>query len=297
MLPVLKALRVAGLVALVCMFCLSPSAASAAYLRPAVTIAQSSAPVAADPTASTASGGSTSTTTTSTGSSDEIYLGFAALGFGFVALVSVLIFVRRDRKQALQVQQQLVTSGIPVQPQQVQAGGVGAAGGAGAAPVAPPGPNQITIEGPDNLRVGQTVDFIARQQGNQAVAPWTAQPTDILRLPAEPTSRASITALKAGQVTLFAGAPPDRGVKQLLVSPARTAAPQGLLFIGAGWGTVVVAIAIISVTAALGLAGALTGEAVATILGGLVGYVVAKSQSEPDSQKSSNQSGGQGGAA
>ena len=37
-----------------------------------------------------------------------------------------------------------------------------------------------------------------------------------------------------------------------------------------------VAIAIMSVTAALGLAGALTGEAVATILGGLVGYVVAE---------------------
>ena len=185
MVPVLKALRVAGLVALVCLFCFSPSAASAAYSRPAVDIAQSSAPAATDSTASTGSGGSTSTTTTSTGSSDEIDLGFAALGFGFVALVSVLIFVRRDRKQALQVQQQLVTSGVAVQPQQVQAGAAGGAAPAAIAGPQPPGPNQITIEGPDNLRVGQTADFIARQQGNQAVAPWTAQPTDIFRLPAE----------------------------------------------------------------------------------------------------------------
>ena len=235
--PVLKALRVAGLVALVSIFCFSPSAASAASLRPAVDIAQSLAPIAADSTASsTASGGSTSTTTTSTGSSDEIYLGFAALGFGFIALVSVLMFVRRDRQQALQIQQQLVTSGVTVQPQQVPAGPPDVA-----APVAPTGTNPITIEGPDTVTVGQTVDFIARQQGNQAVAPWTAQPAGILSLPAESTSRASITALKAGQVTLSAGTSPNHGVKQLLVSPAPSAAPQGLLFIGAGWGTVVVA--------------------------------------------------------
>jgi hypothetical protein len=39
-----------------------------------------------------------------------------------------------------------------------------------------------------------------------------------------------------------------------------------------------VAIVIASTTAALGFAGAITGEAVATILGALVGYVVAKSQ-------------------
>jgi hypothetical protein len=180
------------------------------------------------------------------------------LGFGFIALVSVLMFVRRDRQQALQIQQQLVTSGVTVQPQQVPAGPPDVA-----APVAPTGTNPITIEGPDTVTVGQTVDFIARQQGNQAVAPWTAQPAGILSLPAESTSRASITALKAGQVTLSAGTSPNHGVKQLLVSPAPSAAPQGLLFIGAGWGTV----------------------------------VVAKSQSEPDSSKSSNPSGGQGGAA
>lgn len=48
--------------------------------------------------------------------------------------------------------------------------------------------------------------------------------------------------------------------------------------IGEGWAPVVVAIVIASTTAALGFAGAITGEAVATILGALVGYVVAKSQ-------------------
>ena len=297
MMPVLKVLRSAGLVALVFLFCFPLSAASAAVSRPAVGIAQP-AVSAADPTASPGSSGSTSTTTSTTGSSDDIGLGFAALGFGLVAMVSVLIFVRRDRKQALQVQQQLVASGVPVQPQQVQAGAAGGAAPAAVVAPAAPGPNQITIEGPDHLRVGQTVDFIARQQGNQTVVPWTAQPTDILRLPAETTSRASITALKGGQVTLFAGAAgPDRGVRQLLVSPARSATAQGLLFIGAGWGTVVVAIVIASVTATLGLSGALTGEAVATILGGLVGYVVAKSQSEPDAHKSGGQASGQGGAS
>lgn len=297
MMPVVKVLRCAGLVALVCLFCSPLSAASAAVSRPAVGLAQP-AMSAADPTATPGSSGSTSTTTTTTGSSEEIGLGFAALGFGFVAVVSVLIFVRRDRKQALDVQQQLVVSGVPVQPQQVQAGAAGGAPPVAVVAPAAPGPNQIVIEGPDHLRVGQTVDFIARQQGNQTVVPWVAQPADILRLPAETTSRASITMLKAGQVTLFAGAAgPDRGVRQLLVSPASSATAQGLLFIGAGWGTVVVAIVIASVTTALGLSGALAGEAVATILGGLVGYVVAKSQSEPDAHKSGGQASGHSGGA
>jgi hypothetical protein len=66
-----------------------------------------------------------------------------------------------------------------------------------------------------------------------------------------------------------------------------------LPFIGAGWGSVVVAIAIAAVTGALGLAGAITGEAVATILGALAGYVVAKGQTETRSP-SQPQSGGGG---
>jgi hypothetical protein len=45
---------------------------------------------------------------------------------------------------------------------------------------------------------------------------------------------------------------------------------------GEGWGPIVVAIIIASVTTALDFGGALTGEGTATILGALVGYVVAK---------------------
>jgi hypothetical protein len=50
-------------------------------------------------------------------------------------------------------------------------------------------------------------------------------------------------------------------------------------FIGEGWGPIVVAIVLASVTAALDFGGALTGEGTATILGALVGYVVAKGHS------------------
>jgi hypothetical protein len=46
-----------------------------------------------------------------------------------------------------------------------------------------------------------------------------------------------------------------------------------------GWGPIVVAIVIASVTTALDFGGALTGEGTATILGALVGYVVAKGHS------------------
>jgi hypothetical protein len=48
---------------------------------------------------------------------------------------------------------------------------------------------------------------------------------------------------------------------------------------------VVVAIVIATITAALGLVGAITGQTVAVVLGGLIGFVLAKSQSEPDSHE------------
>jgi len=126
------------------------------------------------------------------------------------------------------------------------------------------------------------------------VVPWTVQPAEILHVPAEATSHATITALKAGQVTLTAGGGTG---KKVVVTAAPGPRPlQGLLFIGEGWGHVVVAIILASITAALGLAGAITGEAVATILGALVGYVVAKSQSGSAGPRSSAAKNGSGGA-
>ena len=203
------------------------------------------------------------TTTTSTSNPD---LGYAALGFGGAAIMLALVFIRWDRSQTLEVQERLAADGLETQPQNDAVDG-GAMGG-----VAPTG--QLIVDGPDRLLVGATADFVARRRDTrgQAVAHWTAAPPGMLRVPAEDTSRVAVTALKAGTVTLT---PNDGTGKRLVVTTARRQTPE-LPFVGDDWGRVVVAIVLATITAALGLAGALSGEAVATLLGALVGYVVAR---------------------
>lgn len=81
----------------------------------------------------------------------------------------------------------------------------------------------------------------------------------MLRVPAEDTSRVAVTALKTGTVTLTPG--DGSGNRLVVTAPPRH--PPELPFVGDDWGHVVVAIVVASITAALGLAGALSGEAVA----------------------------------
>ena len=212
-------------------------------------------------------------------------LGGIALLFGLCSILGVLAFVRKDRDQTLQVQVQLAERDTPLRPVQVPAG---------ATPAADPG--AVTVEGPEYLHAGTTSDFTAQLAGgDQVAARWSAEPAGIVSVPAEVTSRASVVALKPGLATLSAVPPEaDRGSKRLVVSPASRRDAQGLLFVGGGWGHVVVAIVIATITAALGLVGAITGQTVAVVLGGLIGFVVAKSQSESDSHETGSSKKGSG---
>jgi len=159
---------------------------------------------------------STSPTTTTTTGTENPDLGYAALGFGSLAILLVLLFIRWDRHQTLEVQQHLAADGLTSQSRDVSAGDDGA--------------------------------------GARAEVAGTA-------------------------------ATSGSGKRVVVTAPGRQ--PLGLAFIGEGWGHVVVAIVLASITAALGLAGALSGEAVATLLGALVGYVVAKAQSSSPAGHSS----------
>jgi len=178
-----------------------------------------------------------------------------------------LLFIRWDRHQTLEIQERLASEGLPTAPQNVPAGD----GGRHLHAVA----GSVVVDGPNRLKAGATADFVARQDGTQVSKAWSADPPDVLHVPAEATSRLTVTALKAGTATLT----PQGGIGKQIVVTAPSRRPMGLLFVGDDWGHVVVAIVLASITAALGLAGALSGEAVATLLGALVGYVVARSQS------------------
>jgi hypothetical protein len=254
-----------------------------------VAKAETTSTVPSTTTATTSSTQTTSTVTPARGATearDNRWLAGAALGFGLIAAIVVVSFVRLDRKNALDKYTMLVEAGAPVQAGDVSPQGAPAALIAAETAGVPP----LTVEGPSTLVVGTPADYIAKQGADQVVARWTAEPPEATGDLGPPTSRLTLTPKQGGAFILTATVKGLSTPKQIVVTTG-TQARTLLPFVGAGWGSVVVAIVIAAVTAALGFAGALTGEAVATILGALVGYVVAKGQTETASGSRSGSSG------
>jgi hypothetical protein len=265
----------------------TPTAPPTSTAPPAATSAAAGS-TSSTPSA-TAPQGSQTATTAPTGARDDRGLAGLVLLFGAAGIVAVLGFVLLDRRQTLSQYAKLVAAGAQIQATDVSPQ---AAPQREAAEAARPTP--LTILGPNTVVVGVATDFIAQLGDAQVVATWTAEPSTATGPLGAATSRLSLTAGDPGTFTLTAtplaggaGAPGTRKVTAVPADRAR----QVLPFIGAGWGSVVVAIVIAAVTGTLGLAGALTGEAVATILGALAGYVIAKGQTETRSSPSSASGG------
>jgi hypothetical protein len=211
----------------------------------------------------------TSTQTPSPGSESATatnVVAAVALGFGVVTIFMVLLFVYRDRKRTGDQMERLVQAGRTVEPVQVS-------------PRALVG-EQIVLLGPSKITVGTRASYGAQRTGQESDVRWYSSDEDIQRqLPASPAPSIEFTARRPGTFTLRGSADADAAELTVNASEAATVAQQ-LPYIGAGWGSIVVGLAIASVTGALGLKGTISGEAVATILGALVGYVVAKGQTE-----------------
>lgn len=262
----------------------SLAGAASTTVTPTVTVPVTSTAIdtTGGTTGTTTTPGSTGTNTTSTtgtgssGGRDDRSLAGLALLFGLIAVGAVLYFVRNDRKNTLATYATLIESGAAVQAGDVPPQGALPAGQAAVEELTP----QVTIDGPDMVVVGVPADFVAKQGGTQVVATWTADPAAATAPLGDPSSRVTITAKQAGSFSLTAAVAGSGSVPKRVAAAPADRARQTLPFIGAGWGSVVVAIIIAALTGALGLAGALTGEGVATILGALVGYVVAKGQTE-----------------
>lgn len=259
-----------------------PASARAAG-TPTATVAVATNPTttATSPTTTSPASATSASTSTIGGQRDNRGVAVAALIFGLLAAAAILFFVARDRDRTLGVYEKLVRSGAAVEVVNVpaQAGEPAVARSAAEADVS--APPEVMIDGPSTIVVGASSEYVARLDGVQVVATWTASPSTAIEPPTEATSRLPVTARQSGPFTLTAAAPgATAGTMRVTAATPAPTRTQSLPFLGAGWGSVVVAVIIASVTAALGLAGQLGGEAVATILGALVGYVVAKGQTE-----------------
>ena len=198
-----------------------------------------------------------------------------ALGFGVITILMVLLFVFWDRERTGERLEKLVAAGRNVEPVPVPAQIALEA-------------EAITLLGPSNITVGMRASYRAQRNSQEVAVTWSASDEDVQKqLPANTASSVEFTPRRPGTFTLRAS--DGSNASELTVKSAEVVGvAQQLPYIGVGWGSIVVGLAIASVTGALGLKGTISGEAVATILGALVGYVVAKGQAETSKTEGSS---------
>jgi hypothetical protein len=196
-------------------------------------------------------------------------------GFGAVAIGGVLAFLYFDRRRTIKAVTDLAAQGVAV---------------VGTSPPALAGGMELTrttaelrIDGPSTLSVGVTAEYdLDPAPPAGATVSWTVNGCGTLDKKDQP--KAQLTTTGVGTAALSVTVAPGGGAAdQEAALPVRVVGipgPAGLTdripFLGSGYGTVVIALSVASVTAALGLTDVLDGQAVAGILGSLVTYSVIR---------------------
>ncbi|MCU1356302.1 MAG: hypothetical protein JWM89_1720 [Acidimicrobiales bacterium] len=246
----------------------------AAVLIPAIGLAWSTPAIAQ-------SGGSTTTTTAPAGGASsaitltqgrQVSLAIIALGFGVLAIAAVLVFLARDRARSFRELARLTKLGK----------------GATAEDEAPFAElTTLADEGPDILapkqaKVGEATSLAITGVHDGDTVAWAVTGDGTLTSATGPTT--SITITRPGVVRVTAtltpagegATSPASRTADITATSAEAQAAATVPFLGKGYGSVVLGLAIVSVTAALGLTAVIEGESVAAILGALVSYSVAR---------------------
>jgi len=216
------------------------------------------------------------TTPTSTNlTSDHAYTATIwALVFGFLAIVAVLAFLYFDRRRSFALVRTAARKNRQVKPEEEHALQTAMAlrGGAG-----------IEIVGTTDIEVGAPTTYKTKSGDDVS---WSVTGQLAFHDPAAAGTASSsvrIVGQAAGSGVLsataqIAGRTESASHDITVTSDPRQDTTAGLAvpFLGMGYGSVIISLAVASVTAALGIAGVLNGQAVATILGSLVTYSVVK---------------------
>ena len=133
------------------------------------------------------------------------------------------------------------------------------------------------VTGPDTAIVGQpSAEFRATAADGMTpltAATWEVNPADAADVIPRTGAATVVTPKRAGTLTVVMTATDGaKAEKKVVVQPAPMPS-GGLPFVGQGYGTLIVIIVLATVVLVLALNGVLDGGAVATFIGGLVGYV------------------------
>ena len=209
-----------------------------------------------------------------------VRLATATLVFAVVALLTILIYTYLAQREFYTAAGKLGQAG-----QAVKAISVSSIEGGGPesrsldAPAEP-----LSIEGPGVVTVGvQSGEYKATlPEGKPAAgASWTVAPASAASVnPVETGSSARVKVIAAtvGAFTLSAEA--TNAVTEKTAAGSVSVAALApvvkaveLPFIGQGYGAIAISIVLIAAVVVLGISNVLTGEGVATLLGGLLGYI------------------------
>lgn len=154
----------------------------------------------------------------------------------------------------------------------------------------------IRVAGPPTVIVGEETEFIIENpDGSEptGTASWGVDPSDIADIISAEGTKARVKAKKAGRFQV-AGCVEEHGQANPAPAASSTdveatepepepepeleepASSGGLPFLGAGFGTIVIAILLLTIVGSLALMGVLSGEAVATLFGAALGYIFGK---------------------
>jgi hypothetical protein len=198
-----------------------------------------------------------------------------ALTFGLLAIVAILLFLFWDRSRSFKALQNAGETGSTTIDDQ------GAL--AGAAFVTRTTSGTVPIVGTTTLPVNTPTTYLVKPSEGTDSPQWSIQGDATLG--SQTGSKTQVTAKGAGAIILSVLVGSDSGELEITA----TSAPKSsaIPFLGQGYGSVVIALSVASVTAALGLTNIINGQAVAGILGSLVTYSVVRGTSAASGGSSS----------
>jgi hypothetical protein len=235
-----------------------------------LAVALLSAGPAAAQTGSTTTTSAPAVTNQVTLSNDQsVNLALISLVFGICAIVAVLFFLSRDRVRSFALLGRLSLEGRSVSVHTESS--LAAAASRSSA-------DEVSIHGPQTIAVGQPVAYTLVGVETQS-ATWAITGEGTLSATTGTTVR--VTATVPGGLRLSATFPESNGdstvvVRDLIAEKPLADTASSVPILGQGYGTVVIALSVAAVTAALGLTKVLDGQAVAGILGSLVTYSVTR---------------------
>jgi hypothetical protein len=140
--------------------------------------------------------------------------------------------------------------------------------------------SRLQIRGPAAVSVGQeSAEFsvtLQKNDGSESAADnarWSVEPANTAVVNPQQGAKVKVIATTVGAFKLMANSDDAVAAELSVAALAPQPAPVQLPFIGQAYGSIAIAILLIAAVIVLGLAGILSSEGAATILGALLGYI------------------------